>query len=95
MDLLRVCAVLVGEAVKLAYDAWTCSRMPYCVICACRVGWTRVEVLVGFLGSLRCGVSTGRSSVVLRVSRHFRSCVSKPWRFLFGSLANIASVCCL
>ncbi len=45
------------------------------------------------MGSLRCGVFAGRSSVVLRVSRHVRSCTSMPLCFLLGSLASVASVC--
>ncbi len=53
MDLYGVCVVLVGGAVRLAYDAWMCFGMPCCGMYACHVWWTRVEVLVGFVGSLR------------------------------------------
>ncbi len=93
MDLSRVCAVLVGGAVRLAYDACMCSGMSLCRIYTCYAWWTIVEVSVRCVGSLRCGVSAGRSNVFLRVSRHVQSCASRPLCFLFGSLAIIASVC--
>ena len=78
---------------RLAYDVFMCSGMLLCGIYTCHVWWTGVEVSVRCVGSLRCGVSAGRNSVVLRVYRHVRSCASKPLRFMLGSLANIASVC--
>ncbi len=85
MNHLRVCVVLVGGAVRLEYDAWMYYGMPCFWMCACHVWWTRVdEVLVGFLRSLTCGVSAWRRSVVLRVSRHVRSCASMPLCFYLG-----------
>ncbi len=95
MGLLRVCVVLAGGAVRLEYNVGACSRMSFCVMYAYHVGWTRVDAVVGFVGSLRRVVSAGRSSVILRVSKHVRSFLSKPCCFLFGNLASIASVCCI
>ncbi len=54
-----------------------------------------VEVVVRRFGSLRCDVFAGCSSVVLRVSKHVRSCVSMPFCFLFASLVIIAFVWCM
>ena len=59
---------LVGGAVSVEYDARVSSGMSVWVMCACHVGWTRVEDDVELLGSLRFGVFAGSSSVVLRVS---------------------------
>ncbi len=95
MVLVGVAMRLACVAMRLAYDVWMCSGMPCFGMCACHVWWTRVEVLVGFVGSLRYRVSAGRNSIVLRVSRHVQSCASRPFRFLFGSLASIACVCCM
>ena len=57
---------LVCGAVSVEYDARASSVMFVWVMCACRVEWTRVEDGVEPLGSLRCGVFAGSSSVVLR-----------------------------
>jgi hypothetical protein len=96
LNLFRSCGGLVGGAVSVEYDARAYFGMFICVICACHVGWTKVEDSVGSLGSLRCGVFGGRSNVVRRVSMQVRSFDSEQSSFLFGSLAiNIASVCCM
>ncbi len=79
-------------AVSAEYDVGACSEMPIWVMCACHVGLTRVEESVGALGSLRCGVCAGSSSVARRVYMHVRSCKSESCSPLCGSLASIASV---
>ena len=83
---------LVCGVVSVEYDARASFGMSVWVMCACHVGWTRVEYSVKSLGSLQCGVFVGSSSVVLGVSMHVRSCRSESCGPVFGSLASIASV---
>ncbi len=87
--------VLMGGARRFEYVAGVCFGMSVCGMHVRHVGWTSVDVSVRCVGSLRCGMSAGSSSVVLRVSRHVRSCTSMPLCFLFGSLASIAYACCI
>jgi hypothetical protein len=70
IDLFRVCVILVGGAASVEYDTRAYSGMSFCDMCVCHVWWRMVEDSVGSLGSLRCELFTGRSSVVRRVSRH-------------------------
>ncbi len=66
--------------------------MSFWCIYVCHLGWTRVDDCVASLGSLRCGVISGRRRDVLRVSMLVRSWRSDAYCPLFGSLASIASV---
>ena len=86
------CEVLFYGAVSVEYDTSVYFGMFVWVMCVCQVGWTRMEDSVGSLGSLRCGVFAGSSSVVLRVSMHVRNCRSESCSPVCGSLASISSV---
>jgi hypothetical protein len=64
MDNFRVCVVLVGGAVSVEHDAGVYYGIPFCDMCVCHVGWTKVEDSVGSLGRLEYGVFAARSSGV-------------------------------
>ena len=79
MDLFWRCGGLVCGVGSVEYDVGACSGIFVWFMCACHVGWTRVVDSVGPLGSLRCGVFAGSSSVVLRVSMHARVKWPRVW----------------
>ena len=92
IDLFSDSQGLVCGALSVEYVARASSRMFVWVMYACHERWERTDDIVEPLGSLRCGVFVGSSSVVLSESMHIRNWRSEPCGPMFGSLASIASV---
>jgi hypothetical protein len=67
-----------GAPISVAYDAWECLGSPLCYMCAYHENWVSVDVGERSLGSIRCGVSAGKSCVNRRVSMDVQRCCCEP-----------------
>jgi len=87
--------VVGGVLVRVVFDIGVCSGRSVFLMYAYHEGCMSVVFGVESLGSLRCSVPAGRSTVDCRVSIAVRSCILGLALLPCGSLARMASVGCM